>query len=52
LGGAHNNHQEIFSTVKEEIKKHIAELQKLDPKKRVDLRIEKFCAMGVVEEAN
>ncbi|MCW3102133.1 MAG: acetyl-CoA carboxylase, carboxyl transferase, alpha subunit [Bacteroidetes bacterium] len=51
LGGAHNNHQEIFATVKEEIKKHIAELEKLDPKKRVDLRIEKFCAMGVVEEA-
>lgn len=52
LGGAHNNHQEIFATVKAEIKKHIAELKKLDPKKRVDLRIEKFCAMGVVEEAN
>jgi len=51
LGGAHNNHQEIFATVKEEIKKHIAALEKLDPKKRVDLRIEKFCAMGVVEEA-
>ncbi|MCE3278272.1 MAG: acetyl-CoA carboxylase, carboxyl transferase, alpha subunit [Bacteroidetes bacterium] len=51
LGGAHNNHQEIFATVKEEIKKHIAQLQKLDPKKRVDQRIAKFCAMGVVEEA-
>jgi acetyl-CoA carboxylase carboxyl transferase subunit alpha len=51
LGGAHNNHQEIFATVKEEIKKHLAVLGKLDPKTRVDLRIEKFCAMGVVEEA-
>jgi acetyl-CoA carboxylase carboxyl transferase subunit alpha len=51
LGGAHNDHQEIFATVKAEIKKHIADLQKLDPKKRVDLRIEKFCSMGVVEEA-
>ncbi|MDF2436642.1 MAG: acetyl-CoA carboxylase, carboxyl transferase, alpha subunit [Bacteroidota bacterium] len=51
LGGAHNNHQEIFATVKAEIQKHIAQLKKLDPKKRVDLRIEKFCAMGVVEEA-
>lgn len=51
LGGAHNNHQEIFETVKAEIKKHIAQLKKLDPKKRVDLRIEKFCEMGVVEEA-
>lgn len=51
LGGAHNNHQEIFATVKAEIKKYIAELEKLDPKKRVDLRIKKFCDMGVVEEA-
>jgi acetyl-CoA carboxylase carboxyl transferase subunit alpha len=51
LGGAHNNHQEIFATVKAEIQKHIIQLQKLDTKKRVDLRIEKFCAMGVVEEA-
>jgi acetyl-CoA carboxylase carboxyl transferase subunit alpha len=51
LGGAHNNHEEIFSTVKEEIKKQLGVLEKLDPKKRVDQRIEKFCAMGVVEEA-
>ncbi len=50
LGGAHINHQEIFATVKSEILKHIETLEKLDAKKRVDLRIEKFCAMGVVEE--
>jgi acetyl-CoA carboxylase carboxyl transferase subunit alpha len=51
LGGAHNNHQEIFATVKEEIIKHITALEKINPKKRVDQRIAKFCAMGVVEEA-
>lgn len=50
LGGAHTNHAEIFATVKAEILKHIATLEKLDPKKRVDQRIEKFCSMGVVEE--
>ncbi len=50
IGGAHTNHEEIFKTVKEEIIKHIAELEKLKPKKRVQERIEKFCAMGVVNE--
>jgi acetyl-CoA carboxylase carboxyl transferase subunit alpha len=50
LGGAHNNHQEIFQTVKDEILKQIHTLEKINPKKRVDQRIEKFCAMGVVEE--
>jgi acetyl-CoA carboxylase carboxyl transferase subunit alpha len=50
LGGAHTNHEEVFKTVKEEILKHIATLEKLNPKKRVEKRIEKFCAMGVVNE--
>ena len=51
LGGAHTNHNEIFATVKETVKNLIAELEKMDPKKRVDERIEKFCEMGMVEEA-
>ncbi|MBL7890101.1 MAG: acetyl-CoA carboxylase carboxyltransferase subunit alpha [Bacteroidia bacterium] len=51
LGGAHTDHEAIFKTVKEEILKHISALEKLDPKKRVDQRIEKFCSMGVVNEA-
>ncbi len=50
LGGAHTNHEEIFNTVKEEILKHLTILEKLDPKNRVELRIEKFCAMGRVNE--
>lgn len=50
LGGAHTNHEEIFKTVKAEIIKHITTLEKLDPKERVNQRIEKFCAMGVVNE--
>ncbi len=50
LGGAHTNHEEIFKTVKAEILKHITTLEKLNPKERVNQRIEKFCSMGVVNE--
>ncbi|MFY9311161.1 MAG: acetyl-CoA carboxylase carboxyltransferase subunit alpha [Bacteroidia bacterium] len=50
LGGAHTNHEEVFSTVKEEIIRHIEKLEKLSPQKRINQRIEKFCAMGVVNE--
>lgn len=50
LGGAHTNHEEAFQTVKEEILKHLAKLEKLSPKKRIAERIDKFCAMGVVNE--
>lgn len=51
LGGAHTNHEETFITVKAEILKHLAKLEKLSAKKRVEQRIDKFCAMGkVVEE--
>jgi len=50
LGGAHTNHEETFKTVKTEILKHIAKLEKLSAKKRVEQRIDKFCAMGKVNE--
>ena len=50
LGGAHTNQEEIFKTVKAEILKQINSLGKIDAKKRVDQRIEKFCSMGVVIE--
>jgi acetyl-CoA carboxylase carboxyl transferase subunit alpha len=50
LGGAHVNQEEIFKTVKAEILKHLTTLEKMDAKKRIDERIEKFCAMGVVNE--
>ena len=49
-GGAHTAPEEMFSVVKTEIQKHLAELTPLDADKRVDLRIEKFSAMGVVKE--
>lgn len=50
LGGAHANRDEIIHTVKKEILKNLEKLSKLDPKKRIDLRIEKFCSMGIINE--
>jgi len=50
VGGAHRNHEEIFNTVKAEIKKHLTALKKLKPQERIDQRIAKFSAMGVVHE--
>lgn len=47
VNGAHRNHTEMFSIVKKEIKKYIKELEAIDPEKRVNDRIEKFCSMGV-----
>ncbi|MES2836799.1 MAG: acetyl-CoA carboxylase carboxyltransferase subunit alpha [Bacteroidota bacterium] len=50
-GGAHSNIPAIHQTVKEEIIKQLAELDKLSVKDRINQRIDKYCAMGVVIEA-
>ncbi len=50
LGGAHNDPQGMFATVKTEILKHLATLKPQSPEQRIDARIEKFSAMGVVHE--
>lgn len=50
LGGAHNNQAEIFATVKSEILKQLAELKQQSPEQRINARIEKFSAMGVVHD--
>lgn len=50
LGGAHRNPQQTFETVKQEIKKYLADLKKLSPEERINQRIEKFGSMGVVHE--
>jgi len=50
LGGAHRNHLEAFETVKQEVLKHLKTLKKLTPEKRIEKRIEKFSAMGVVHD--
>lgn len=46
LGGAHNDPQAMFATVKTEILKHLEKLQKKDPQKLVETRIKKFSGMG------
>jgi acetyl-CoA carboxylase carboxyl transferase subunit alpha len=50
MGGAHRNHEMIFETVKKEILKHLKELKKMSAEDRINARIEKFSAMGVVHE--
>ncbi len=50
VGGAHTNPQAAFSNVKEEIIKQLEKLSKVEPNKRTQKRIEKFCAMGVFTE--
>ena len=50
LGGAHNDQTGMFETVKQEILKHLTALKKQTPDERINARIEKFSAMGVVHE--
>ncbi len=50
MGGAHNNQEAMFATVKEEILMHLANLKKQKPEERINARIEKFSAMGVTHE--
>jgi acetyl-CoA carboxylase carboxyl transferase subunit alpha len=45
--GAHRSPEEMFQVVKSKIKDYISELEKQNPDKRIEDRIEKFCQMGV-----
>lgn len=47
IGGAHRNHDEIFSKVKHSIVSYIQELEKMDASERIAARIQKFNSMGV-----
>jgi acetyl-CoA carboxylase carboxyl transferase subunit alpha len=49
-GGAHTNPDKMFSIVKKEIVKHLTKLTDCDKEKLVNKRINKFCAMGVINE--
>lgn len=49
LGGAHRAPEEMAKILKRQIKKAIAELQELDPEERIELRINKYAAMGVYD---
>jgi acetyl-CoA carboxylase carboxyl transferase subunit alpha len=50
LGGAHTDIKWMASEVKKSILSHTKQLQALDPDDRIQQRIDKFCAMGVVNE--
>ncbi len=50
LGGAHQNPAEMAATLKEQILKDLKELRKEKTEKMISNRIDKFCAMGVVQE--
>ena len=50
VGGAHADHTEACRLVKDTVAKELDKLLKLDPAKRVEKRIAKFCRMGVVEK--
>lgn len=50
IGGAHANYEETFRIVKKEIRKQLDKLKTLTPEKRIEKRIKKFCAMGIVNE--
>lgn len=50
LGGAHNDPEAMYKTLKNEIKKMLKELGELTPEELVNQRIEKFSNMGVYQE--
>lgn len=49
IGGAHLHPEDAFNSVKKEIEKQLAILDKQDPEKRIDKRIKKFSNMGYVK---
>ena len=49
VGGAHVNHFEASTNLKEAIVQNLAKLNKIKPEKRMEQRIKKFEAMGVFE---
>ena len=49
-GGAHLDHETMGETLKNTILEHISQLSKIDPEQRISERMDKFFAMGVVNE--
>ena len=50
LGGAHVDVKWMANEVKKTILDHTKELLNLTPEQRIEQRIDKFCAMGVVKD--
>jgi acetyl-CoA carboxylase carboxyl transferase subunit alpha len=47
IGGAHRNHDAIFTSVKQSVLTNLNELDRIDPEIRIQQRIAKFNKMGV-----
>ncbi len=50
LGGAHSDHKTVANTLKDYLKKHLAELSDLSPDELVEQRYQRFRAMSRIEE--
>lgn len=50
IGGAHRNHKEMYKIITDYISKELKALKKINSKKLVDKRREKFYQIGVYEE--
>jgi acetyl-CoA carboxylase carboxyl transferase subunit alpha len=50
VGGAHNDHHAAAAAVKENLKKHLAELKELSADELIEQRYQKFRAMSIVNE--
>jgi acetyl-CoA carboxylase carboxyl transferase subunit alpha len=50
LGGAHNNPEQMYQTLKESLQSMISELSKLNSEKLIETRIGKFSKMGAFTE--
>lgn len=50
VGGAHNDHLAAAAAVKENLKKHLAELKELSADELIEQRYQKFRAMSIVNE--
>ncbi len=50
LGGAHWSYDEAAAILKTSLERNVSELKKIDPVKRVNDRIDKYCKMGFWEE--
>ena len=50
LGGAHNFREKTYKTVKKQILESYKKLVEIEPRKRIQLRREKFSKMGMFED--
>ena len=50
VGGAHQDHETMAEILKQTILQNVSELRAIAVEKRIEERIDKFCAMGVVVE--